>query len=188
MFLASAYSHGWFVPHAAAIILDQQEWPDKIVDYKQSELIDVTWPLWGPEYLWVVRNPADTVASMVYNNWYKPSDDIYPPGYLTFYQMHTPNLVSHNSASNEAGNRTRGDLTGLMTPAEWAGMSQVERCGWWWNFCNQRIHDALSRVPGKFWNILRIEDQKIPHANQSSPPPVVGWEKHTEHMTQVLGY
>ena len=173
-------------------IMDSFEWPDVFSDYKQSELIGVTSVLWPEaQYLWMVRNPADTVASMVANGWYKPSDDDYPPGYLVIYQ-NGPDFdsASRTTLINTHGNRTRGDLTGDFTSDQWWKMSQVERCGWWWNYCNRRIAEQLKST-GRKVELVRLEHvdhMDWPILNASETKPVSGWEPFVEEMADALGY
>ena len=187
VFLASAVSHGWMPEDEARKIMDSFEWPDVFSDYKQSELIGVTSVLWPEaQYLWMVRNPADTVASMVANNWYRPSDDWYPAGYLSWYGR-WEDRTANVTAFNHAGNRTRGDYVGDFNLSEWSNLGQVERCGWWWNWVNRRIMELLLPL-GERWRMERVEDQDMPRANESATVPVSGWEPYTEEMSAVLGY
>ena len=170
--------------------MQQFEWPERISDHRQSELIEVTAQLWPDvEYLWLVRNPADTIASMVANRWYMPSDDLYPPGYLTIYHNGPVfETAGKMTVINAAGNRTRGDIVGDFTFGEWSNMSQVERCGWWWNFCNRRIAQQLQRTQSKV-ELVRLENvEDWPTLNTSDTKPVYGWEPYVEEMADALGY
>lgn len=188
-YLAMARSHSWMSFEGLATAMSKQEYPEVISDYKQSELIDVTSQLWPDvHYLWVTRNPADTIASMVQKRWYLPSDDNYPPGYLSFW-VEGDDRVMQLTAHNEAGNRTRGDLVGDFTFSEWSQMSQVERCGWWWNYCNQAIAAQLNRMDGDRFVTLKLEKLGVSlHENHSTAEPVTGWEPYVEQMAKVLSY
>ena len=202
VYLAMMRSHQWLSEPDIATVLDEYTsvWPEAVVDYKQSELIDVTSQMWPEaQYLWMVRNPADTVASMVKRGWYKPSDDDYPPGYLLIWRR--DERLMQQTATNDSGNRTRGDFVGEFTSAEWAQMNQVERCGWWWSYCNRAIAAQVSRLDRSRWQMVRLEDvgpwfaeqltgeaREFPHQNQSEAEPVTGWEPFVQEMAGVLGY
>lgn len=201
VYLAMARSHGWLSHGAVTAIISNWDWPEVIVDYKQSELIDVTAQLWDCKYLWVTRNPADTVASMVQKRWYLPTDDNYPAGNLVFwYENEDGRQVREMSATNQSGNRTRGDLAGEFSATEWAAMSQVERCGWWWSYSNRIIAAQLERLDEKRYVSVRLEDigpwfteplghPDLPIENQSTTPtPVTGWEPYVTQMADILGY
>lgn len=185
VYLAMARSHGWLNTLDCQRVLEDFDWPETIVDHKQSELIDAT-SGWGAEYVWLVRNPADSVASMCQKGWYKPTDDHYPPGYLKYYWRTTEGLATAK-LMNDSGNRTRGDLTGDFSFAEWSQMTQAERCGWWWNYANMMIGVQLNRLKGR-WKMVRIEDQSWPTENQSDAKPVTGFERYVKPMAEVLGY
>lgn len=189
VYLAMAYSHGWMKWNSCAVAMQQFDWPERISDHRQSELIDVTARVWpGIEFVWMVRNPADTIASMVANGWYKPSDDIYPPGYLTIYHDGPVfESVGKMTMINSPGNRTRGDIVGDFTFQEWSDMGQVERCGWWWNFCNRRIAEQL-KATGAKTHLIRLENTDWPTSNQSEAKPVYGWEPYVEEMADALDY
>ena len=197
VYLAAARSHGWLSDRDIAVILEGEtgDWPKVVSDYKQSELIDITSRMWPDcKYLWVTRNPADSVASMAAKGWYRQSDDAYPPGYLVWYQKLEDGL-SKSFATNDAGNRTRGDQTGDYTRDEWLGMGQVERCGWWWNYCNRVIAGQLSRLEADRWMRVRLEDADswpfdvdMPVVNTSTSKPVSGWESYTKELADALGY
>jgi len=188
VYLAAARSHGWVTDDHVAEIMWGYEWPQRIADYKQSELIDITAHVWPDvRYLWVVRNPADTVASMVRNRWFLPSDDNYPPGYLNYHGTWQGQLAEI-TMYNSSGNRTRGDYTGDYTAGEWAGMGQVERCGWWWAWINTRIGEQLEKIPGRA-EMLRVEDHPtLIRANSSTTKPVTGWESYVGGVARKLGY
>ena len=163
--LASAYSHGWLTGSDVLNILDGYEWPEIVVDHKQSELIEVTAQLWDCQYLWLVRNPRDTVASLVKNRWYLPGDDEYPPGYLHVYGQWQGKLADI-TMHNQSGNRTRGDYLGIGIDV-WREMSQVERCGWYWNWINNRILTQLTPLHGR-WALARLEDSTLPHDRKTT--------------------
>ena len=134
-----------------------------------------------------MRNPADTVASMVANRWYLPSDDAYPPGFLNYYGTWDEGLAEI-SMYNYSGNRTRGDYVGDMTTGEWLDMSQVERCGWWWAYVNMRIAVQLEKIPGRA-EILRLEDHpNLRRENESTTKPVTGWESYVADVASKIGY
>lgn len=188
MFLAVARSHGWLSDSHIATIMADREWPEVISDFKQSELIDVTATMWpDTQYLWVVRNPADTVASLVANRWYLPSDDNYPPGFIHYYGTWNEGLADIN-LFNGSGNRTRGDMVGDFTGSEWADMNQVERCGWWWAYINNLIGVQLEKIPDRA-SILKLEDHpELVQENTSTTKPVTGWEPYVEKVAEKLGY
>ena len=188
VYLASAYSYGWMSPTLAAGLIAKEDWPAIIVDYKQSEVIEITSVLWPDcRYMWLTRNPADTIASMVAKRWYLPADDNYPPGSLVSH-MNWQGRDAEVTFTNSAGNRTRGDIVGAYTVDEWTGMSQVERCAWWWAFVNTRIGNQLEKIPERA-EILRLEDHpELRRDNGSTATPVTGWESIVEKVAGKLGY
>jgi hypothetical protein len=122
---ASSYSHGWFTDEQAATLLSTCRWPNVIVDYKQSELMPVTArmdPL--PVYLWLVRNPADTVASMVAKGWYDPADDVYPLGYMKIYKLHEDGIRPILWASSRP---TSGRIWGRWNGAAGGGIGSIAK-------------------------------------------------------------
>lgn len=203
VYLAMARSHGWLTDDSIAFLLQfRDDWPEVVCDYKQSELIDVSSKVWpDARYLWLVRNPADTVASMVAQHWYLPSDDMYPPGYLNIYWERDGDLLN-TAITNDAGNRTRGDMTGHYNRDQWMAMSQVERCGWWWNYCNKTIFEQFQRLDPERALLARLEDAArpgfgswlvgheidFPHVNSSAAKPVYGWEPYVREMADALGF
>lgn len=199
VYLAMARSHGWLSDKAIATVLSNWSYPEIISDHKQSELIDVTSQLWPDcKYLWIARNPADSVASMVQKRWYLPTDDNYPPGVLAFW-LESDGVIQEMAATNHTGNRTRGDLVGQFSPTEWAAMSQVERCGWWWNYSNRIIATQFERLDPERCVTVKLEDigpwfteplghPDLPIENEGASPPVTGWEPYVTQMADLLGY
>ena len=71
---------------------------------------------------------------------------------------------------------------------EWAGLSQVERCAWWWTFVNNRIGAQFVRIPERV-ELLRLEDHpELRRDNGSTAQPVTGWESIVEKVAGKLGY
>ena len=187
VYLASAYAHGWVTAKHVAGLLVNLEWADTVADHKQSELIEITSQLWDCDYLWVVRNPADTVASLVANRWYLPGDDNYPPGFLNYHGT-WDGKDAETTTYNNSGNRTRGDRVGDFTVDEWTQMSQVERCGWWWGYVNKRIAVQLDKIPTRA-QVVRLEDHpELLKVNTSKVKPVSGWEPYVSEVANKLGY
>ena len=195
VYLASAYAHKWISPTLAAGLIAREDWPEIVVDFKQSEVIEITSGLWPDcRYMWMLRNPADTIASMVAKRWYMPHDDNYPPGFITYHGTWTDKhgdtalLDAEVILYNNSGNRTRGDITGDFTVDEWSGMSQVERCAWWWAYVNSRIAVQLEQIPDRA-EILRLEDHpELRRDNETKAKPVYGWESIVEVVAGKLGY
>ncbi len=188
VYLASAYSHKWVSPKLVAGLIAKKDWPNIVIDHKQSEVIEITSGLWSDcRYIWMVRNPADTIASMVANRWYMPYDDNYPQGFITYHSSWATR-DAEITLYNSAGNRTRGDLTGDYTVDEWTGMNQVERCAWWWAFVNSRIAIQLDKIRDRA-EILRLEDHpELRRDNWSTVKPVFGWESIVADVAGKLGY
>lgn len=204
VYAAAARSHGWLSDHDIHTIYEHEveEWPEAIVDYKQSELIDVTSKMF-PEtfYLWIVRNPKDTIASMVKKGWYKPEEDNYPPGFQFIYgKFGHEGRVTRYTLTNYVGNRTRADIVGERTPEEWRLMGQIERCAWWWDYCNRAIHAQVSRLDDDRWEMVRLEDtgswfarkfgkEEFPHVNRSGGTELEdGWQDIVRQTATNLGY
>lgn len=197
--LSSSYAHGWLRTEYVHTVLAGLEWPDIVVDYKHTELMSASAVLWPTtKYLVLVRNPADTVASMVNKGWYRPSDDAYPPATLFKVIADVDPQPAFLMATNDAGNRTRGDILGVDN---WGAMTQVERCGWWWNHVYKTAYAFSSTNPGRVaWQSLETVTHnniaetlfgrpfKLPNSNTSHATPVSGWEPYVEEMAGVLGY
>lgn len=126
--------------------------------------------------IWLVRNPWDTVCSLVKWKWYRDPEDIRPDDVFA---------------------NTRVDWTDLGVP-EWGSCTKIEKCAHYWTQLNGLLcHDLslletnyyLSRVRLEDWSALTAtklisflgasmpDDWRLPHANRAetladaAPPP-----------------
>ncbi len=82
-------------------------------------------------FIHLIRNPYDSLKSFVPRNWY-PND-------FDFYE--TNNLYEKY--------RIRGNRLGVFSDKEWQGMTNPEKCAWYWNFVNKNIAAQIEKLNSK---------------------------------------
>ena len=162
---AAYYSCGRFdIPHAAAI-LRLADIPEVSAHYAYAPLIDVLAhndP--DAEFLWVRRNRAKTVDSMVEKDWYAPRWDGLWPMQLTYWETH-PDRITLVMEPNHEAFRITPVLLGRWPWWAWARTSQRERCAWWVVHVEALIHAARReyRIP-EVW----VENSNFPVLNRGT--------------------
>jgi acetyltransferase-like isoleucine patch superfamily enzyme len=90
-------------------------------------------------FIWLKRDPASFLASVIPRGWY----DDYEMGFSEvrglYYEPHDNSL--HGT------NRVRGDKTKQVSPTKWQGMSEFERCCWYYTYANSVIEEAFTGIP-----------------------------------------
>jgi len=133
-------------------------------------------------WLWVIRNAADTVASMVRHGWYRPEDDLPFPVTLLYPQ----DGVIFSSPPWHA--RPNAVICDGMPCREWELLPQAGRCAWWWDWVWRQMrqvecaryrietqqphlyHRALGFPDPKHWWVANMSDTR------SEPDSdIVGW-------------
>ena len=114
-------------------------------DQKLSFLIDLLSELLPQcKFIWLIRNAEDFVLSAVNRFWYSPQ-------FLHNYPKEWP-LVRKWSKS-----RINGAKTNNFSLEEWNAMSAIEKCSWYWQFCNEKIENQLTALPSKRWIQVKLE-------------------------------
>jgi hypothetical protein len=163
------------------------DWAKVESGWMYTLLVPILDRLCGPKWLWPIRRPAATVASMVGKGWYKPADDELLPVQVRYATIDGDRLM-WNRWVNQAAYRITAPLVGELSLPEWRGLSQVERCAWWWDWSARRL---LSTLPPDRTRIVRMETpapardvaawsgltcSPLPWSNTSVPPVLSEWD------------
>ena len=93
----------------------------------------------GCQYIWLLRDGRDFVASTFYRGWYDPAS-------------------THLGKWEQA--RLQGDKTGDFSPALWQNMTPFERCCWLWTRFNRIIEERLTVLGPSRWRKVYLETMK----------------------------
>ncbi len=115
-------------------------------DQKLSFIIDMLSEILPKsKFIWLIRNARDfAYSACAHQNWYKslPIDKT----------IDFPLIRAWSKA------RIMGDLTGAIAQKDWADMSPIEKCCWYWTFCNAKIEEELVKIDRERWIQVKIED------------------------------
>ncbi len=89
------------------------------------------------QYIWLIRDGRDSVASMYYRGWY---DEIYPRQGIMWRQA-----------------RLHGDRTGDFSREEWESLSRFEKCCWCWSKYNRLIESQLETLDEHLQTRVRLD-------------------------------
>ena len=89
------------------------------------------------QYIWLIRDGRDSVASMYYRGWY---DEVYPRQGLMWRRA-----------------RLHGDRTGDFSSQEWAELSRFEKCCWCWSKYNRLIEKQFSDLDENMQTSVRLD-------------------------------
>ncbi|MEH1008498.1 sulfotransferase [Winogradskyella sp. ECml5-4] len=92
------------------------------------------------KFIHLVREPKSCIKSMVLRNWYQ--DNEYP----------------NYSIWDWAKYRLRGDLVNAFSVEEWAKMSNVKKCAWYYYHINTRIANDLNKLNSSRRLSIKLED------------------------------
>lgn len=114
-----------------------------IVDQKTVQFIgDLAAAFPQAQFIWLVRDGRDVVASGLARGWYSEQEARFPPHLWAKYRL-------------------RGDVAGDVDAETWAAMSPFARNCWYWAWTQRQIRKrlaALSEGPGERWQLVRLED------------------------------
>lgn len=79
-------------------------------------------------FIHLLRNPYDSIKSMVPRNWY------------------TQDFDEGDNSNIFEKYRLRGNRLGLFSDKEWQSFSNPEKCAWYWNFVNVSIANQLKEL------------------------------------------
>ncbi|MET0012484.1 MAG: sulfotransferase [Sedimenticola sp.] len=120
-------------------------------DQKLSNLVDVIHEvLPQAKFVWLIRNPIDTINSMLSRGWFSNNelftgigiDPALDPLYRDIFSQY----------------RIQADLAGLMPSEEWREMSAFDRNCWYWNYWNSNIEQQLNLLPDNQIMFLKLEE------------------------------
>lgn len=94
----------------------------------------------GSQFIWLIRDGRDAVASMYYRGWYDPSAPRIPERWQR--------------------GRLQGDRTGDFSSSEWAALDRFGRCCWIWKKYNLVIESELAAVERSRWMKVRLDRLK----------------------------
>lgn len=89
------------------------------------------------QYIWLIRDGRDSVASMYYRGWY---DEVYPRQGIMWRRA-----------------RLHGDRTGDFSSAEWESLTRFEKCCWCWSKYNRLIEEQLSGLDETMQTKVRLD-------------------------------
>lgn len=89
------------------------------------------------QYIWLIRDGRDSVASMYYRGWY---DEVYPRQGLMWRRA-----------------RLHGDRTGDFSSEEWANLTRFEKCCWCWSKYNHLIEDNFATLDDTMCTKVRLD-------------------------------
>jgi hypothetical protein len=89
------------------------------------------------QYVWLIRDGRDSVASMYYRGWY---DEVYPRQGPTWRKA-----------------RLHGDRTGDFSSEEWAALTRFEKCCWCWSKYNRLIETHLADLDDSLKTKVRLD-------------------------------
>lgn len=120
-------------------------------DQKLSNMIAILHQLFpAAKFLWLIRNPVDTVNSMHSRGWFSDNELFRSPG-------KEPN-TDRRYRPVFGENRIHADKAGAMSHAQWVEMSEFERNCWYWTYWNELIENQLNVLPAASWMKVKLEE------------------------------
>ena len=99
------------------------------------------------KFLWLIRNPADTVASFAVRGWFLRTparrDPRLPPTYQNDEKAR--HFLGRNLPNGDEFER-------------WTTLSQIGRIAWFWQARNRAILEQFRRLPDSHCRMVRLED------------------------------
>ena len=94
------------------------------------------------DYIWLVRNGLDVVASTYYRGWYLPGE------------CHLHKWSTY---------RIQADRLGVMSSTEWNALDNFSKNCWYWAWTNQKIEHDLKMTKARY-KLVRLEElsSKLP--------------------------
>jgi len=89
------------------------------------------------QYIWLIRDGRDSVASMYYRGWY---DEVYPRQGIMWRRA-----------------RLHGDRTGNFSAEQWRGLTRFEKCCWCWSKYNRLIEERLAELDATMQTKVRLD-------------------------------
>ncbi len=161
---STEYAHGEINREDAAEIIRQlycgtRTFPDFIYgesDQKLSNFVEViNQVLPEAKFIWLIRNPIDTINSMYSRGWFSDEE-------VHVAEGHDP-AASPLFRDIFTQYRIQGDKAGAMTTEEWHNMSAFARNCWYWSYWNRLIERQFQSLPKGQLMMVRLEelDQKV---------------------------
>lgn len=122
-----------------------KKWVRVEADWKYVPLVPVLDSMFTPRWLWALRRPEGTVASMVGKGWYLPDDDgAWPVGMLRLLpSSEREEGMMWQAWTPQPAFRVTAPLVGEASLPEWGGWPQHVRCAWWWDWACRRLWQTL---------------------------------------------
>ena len=154
--------------------LDSVQWPAGSAFFMYAAMIQPLDRLKMPQWIWVQRDPYDTVASMLHNNWYDPELDSRWPVLFSWPNLEAGGAVMVNTP--RWAYRPAAWMVGEMTGRQWLNLPQIERCAWWVGWASRQMRTKLP--PGRTL-ITDLEADHNPVLRKLGLPPVKRWRRNS---------